>query len=146
MNDPRLENLEFKDGYPDLLSKPDYVDIRGIRLFPRLVKRREAGRMDLVAFDLYNDASKLYDLCRLNDIINEFGVTEGQLIFYPSMQELDAAIRISEEVTASQFLQEARESFSRNSMNTIVEPNKTRQGINTIIPGVKITDDSIKLG
>lgn len=64
-----------------------------------ICERRHAGRLDLVASEIYDNNKWIGSLCAINDIYNQFSIRDGDIIFYLPESDLQGLIKVPEIVS-----------------------------------------------
>ncbi|MFM2392692.1 MAG: hypothetical protein RLZZ546_674 [Bacteroidota bacterium] len=72
------------------------IIVLNFKTFP--CQRKHAGRLDLVAGDIYNNTKWTGSLGQINDMLNPFSVREGDIIFYLPESDLQGLLRIPNNV------------------------------------------------
>lgn len=90
--------LNTDTGLYDLYLTTYSGDINVLNLKTFSCTRKHAGRLDLVAGDIYNNTKWTGSLGQINDMWNPFSVREGDIIFYLPESDLQGLLRIPNNV------------------------------------------------
>jgi len=85
-----LENLPRRtDGFFDLTIP--FINEAALSPNQFICDRKHNGRMDLVSLDIYGSVEYKMLLCGVNNFLNEFSIKEGDVLFYPNLDDIDSS-------------------------------------------------------
>lgn len=114
-----LENtttMLSKDGFViSNITTPLIVTVEGLILYPYYVQPVEEMRPDLVVQGMYGNTNFIDEIMTLNNIIDSWSLTQGTLLWYPSVDDLDKMRR--EQVVQTQ----------EEIINQLINPNSEKR-------------------
>lgn len=74
-----------------------------VQLTAFITRRRHNMRMDLVSNDVYGSNKWTGTLCQLNNYMNPFALKEGEVIFWPPVNQAQGLLRVRESIKNAGF-------------------------------------------
>ena len=81
--------LEFNEGMPDVITSHFYTEIKKLESYGEYTVISEAGNVPLISYILYGEVEYHEILMVYNDILDISDVKLGNLIKYPSLDDLE---------------------------------------------------------
>lgn len=68
------------------------INVTNLKVF--FCEKRHECRLDLVSADIYNDTKWVGSICKINNILNEFSIRSGDVLFYLPSSDLDSLLKM----------------------------------------------------
>lgn len=123
--------------------------------------RRHNMRMDLVSNDLYGTTKYVGTLCQLNDIMNPFSISEGDMLLWCSADQAESLMLVISELkysTVEDIMSNAKRELINSAKKAKQDPNRRNylenKKINenlpptvlvTNVPQIVVNEDKIKI-
>lgn len=139
------------DGFYDLTLP--FINESVVSNNPFICSQRHNGRMDLVSLDIYGKPEYKYLLCGVNNFLNEFSVKEGDVLFYPNLDDIEnvrLGTNIAQEDDRAALIDAMKRASQDPARTKYLKDRKTTEALPTVIQPadrqqVEVNGDKIKL-